>query len=216
MSSFANPDLDLLIAAVQRGDGPAIQWQLQRIHPDTPGEDGTTPLLEAIRCEQLESVDALLDGGADPNRPDFRGETPPLAAAFRGGPDMLRTVLARGGDANAQNPYTGATVLMQALRSGHQSQHVVVLEAGADPNRATRGGDTALHVAARLNAGAAILDLLEAGAMPLLRNSRGFSFQSYYFPLPGYLANERVRDERRRVIQWLKSHGIPLEAAVED
>lgn len=214
-SRFDKPEVAPLAAAVASGDAAEIRRQLATTHPDTPGADGATLLVEAIGRQKLESVEALLEGGADPNRPGGGGQTPVQAAAFVADPAFLRTVLAHGGDPNARNPITGATPLTDAILGQHQEQLTMLLAAGAAPGAADRNGDTPLHTAARTNAGAAILQLLQAGASPLAKNSGGATFQSYYFSMPRNVLNERARRERGEVVAWLKAHGVPLEAGVE-
>ncbi len=212
--AFSSPDLSALADAVQRDDAAEVRRQLERIDADTPGNDGSTLLMAAIKQGRKASAEALLEGGADPNRADPSGETPVHAAAFSGNADLLRTVLAHGGDADARNPHTGATPLMQALLSPDAKQYAVLLEAGADPNLADHNGDTPLHVAARTNHGGAILALLQAGASPLAKNGGGASFQSYYFGYNRAILNDRALAERKAVVAWLKANGVPLEANV--
>ncbi len=210
---FDNPDIAPLASAVARGDAAEIRRQLATVPPDTPGEDGATLLVEAIGRQKLESVEALLDGGADPNRPGAGGETPVHAAAFVADPAFLEMVLAHGGKPDARNPVTGATPLTDAILGQHPKQAAMLLAAGADPGAADRNGDTPLHTAARTNAGAVVLQLLRAGASPLAKNSGGATFQSYYFATPRNVLNARARAERREVVAWLKAHQVPLEAA---
>lgn len=213
--AFSNPDLSALAAAVQRDDAPEIRRQLERIDADTPGSDGSTLLMAAIRQGRTASVEALLEGGADPNRVDARGDTPVHAAAFSGKAALLRAVLAHGGDPNARNPYTGVTPLVQALLSPDARQYEVLLDAGADPGIADNNGDLPLHVAARTNNGGAILALLRKGASPLAKNSGGATFQSYYFGYNRAILNDRALGERKAVVEWLKANGVPLEASVD-
>ncbi len=212
---FNNPAVAPLADAVARGDAPEIRRHLSSIDPDTPGSDGGSLLVQAIGKGQLASVQALLEGGADPNRPVTGGETPVHAAAFAANPELLRTVLAHGGDADVRNPQTNATPLTSALLGQHPQQLQMLLDAGADPNSADRNGDTPLHVAARTNAGAAILGLLGKGAQPLAKNSGGATFQDYYFAFQRQVLNERALAERREIVAWLKAHDVPLQAKVE-
>lgn len=212
---FSNPDLSALAAAVQRDDAPEIRRQLERIDPDTPGSDGSTLLMAAIKHGRTASAEALLEAGADPNRIDARGDTPVHAAAFSGKAGLLQAVLAHGGDANARNAHTGATPLVQALLSPDAHQYAVLLEAGADPNLTDNNGDTPLHVAARTNNGGAILALLGKGASPLAKNAGGATFQSYYFGYNRAILNDRALGERKAVVEWLKANGVPLEANVD-
>lgn len=213
--AFSSPELSALSDAVDRGDAAEIRRQLERIDADAPGSDGSTLLVAAIKRGQLASVEALLEGGADPNRVDPRGDTPVHAAAFSGKADLLRAVLAHGGDPDARNRHTDATPLVQALLSPSATQYTVLLDAGADPDAADRNGDTPLHVAARTNNGGAILALLEKGASPLAKNSGGATFQSYYFGYDRAILNDRALAERKAVVDWLKANGVPLEASVD-
>ncbi|QWF19049.1 ankyrin repeat domain-containing protein [Lysobacter capsici] len=212
---FASPTLAPLADAVRNGDAAEIRRQLQSVAPDTPGADGSTLLMLAIAQGHTDSARALLEGGADPNRAGPDGKTPVHLAAFADDPELLRTVLAHGGKPDVRNTQTDATPLESALLGGNPTQLQILLDAGADPNQADRNGDTALHVAARTNAGAALLLLLERGANPLVNNSRGASFQSYYFKFPRNALNERALAERRAIVAWLKSHEVPLEASVQ-
>lgn len=213
---FTNPDLAPLADAVRRGDAPEIRRLSQQVAPDTPGSDGSTLLMEAIRRDRVASAEALLDAGADPNRVDARGETAVHAAAFTGNADLLRAVLAHGGDVDARNPHTGETPLVKALLSPNKQQYEVLLDAGADPGAADLNGETPLHVAASTNDGGAILGLLQKGASPLAEDSRGMTFQPRYFAHRRESLNQRGLDNRRRVVAWLKAHGVPLDAKVRD
>ena len=212
--AFSNPELAPLADAVGRGDAAESRRQLERVDADAPGSDGSTLLLAAIDQGRLASVEALLEGGADPNRAGPDGETAVHAAAFSGKPELLQAVLAHGGDADARNPHTGETPLMRALLSSNREQYRVLLDAGADPALADRTGDTALHFAARTNNGGAILALLDKGAPALARNSGGASFQPYYFGYNRAILSERALDHRKAVARWLRDHGVPLEAEV--
>lgn len=212
---FTNPDIAPLADAVARGDAAEIRRQLSSVDPDTPGNNGASLLVEAIGKARLESVQALLEGGADPNRPGTGGETPVHAAAFAQDPELLGAVLKHGGDPDVRNPQTGATPLASALLGQHPQQLRMLLEAGADPNLADRNDDAPLHVAARTNAGAAILALLKHGASPLARNSGGATFQDYYFAYGRGRLNARALDERREIVAWLKANAVPLGAGVE-
>lgn len=68
------------------------------------GVNGWTPLMHAIHKHQLDSVRALLDGGADVNGPGDGGENPLLMAAGYGYTDFVNVLLDRGADAKARTP----------------------------------------------------------------------------------------------------------------
>lgn len=213
--SFTNPDVAPLAAAVAQGDAAEIKRQLETVHPDTPGADNATLLVEAIRNENLVSVQALLEGSADPNRPGGGGETPMHAAAFVDDPAFLEAVLAHGGNPNVQNPVSGELPLRLAILGHNLTQMKMLLDSGADPNLADSEQDVPLHTAARTDFGQAILLLLNKGASPLAKNSSGAGFQTYYFSIPREGLNARALSERRQIVDWLKAHNVPLEAAVD-
>lgn len=126
--------------------------------PATYGElvsawGGMTPLLHAVRQGHVESVLALLDGGADINQPSGGdGTTPLLMAAINGQFDLALMLLERGAHPNAVSD-AGTSALFAVLErqwaprasyahpvEHHQQQatHLDVIEtlldADADPN----------------------------------------------------------------------------------
>jgi uncharacterized protein len=118
---------------------------------------GLTPLLHAVREGNAEATHALLDAGADINRPSAGdGTTPLLMSAINGHFDLGLELLARGADPNAASQ-AGATPLFAAINlqhhprsrypqpRAHERQEVgylgfmeALLEAGADPNARLR------------------------------------------------------------------------------
>ncbi len=213
--AFSNSTLAPLADAVVRGDVAEIKRQLVHVDPDTPGQDGATLVLVAIGAESLPATRALLEGGADPNRPGGGGETPVHAAAFVADPAFLQSVLAHGGDPNVRNPITNGTPLSRALLGPHLDNVRILLDVGANPNLGDNNHDAPLHMAARTNSGQAIMMLLEAGAAATATNSRGASFQAYYFSYPPRnVLSQRALDERGQIVEWLKTHHVALEANV--
>ena len=137
---------------------PAKKEKTRDEKPPSYGElvgrwGGLTPLLHAVRQGHDDTVAALLDAGADVDRPSTGdGTTPLLMAALNGQFDLALTLLERGASPNRGNA-AGVTPLFATLertwapRSSyahpveHQQQettHLELLErllaAGADPN----------------------------------------------------------------------------------
>ena len=62
-----------------------------------------TPLQQAIRLGDLESVSALLDAGANPNETDEYGETAVMMAVSGKSPEKLALLLSRGAEVNRRD-----------------------------------------------------------------------------------------------------------------
>ena len=76
-------------------------------------------LFEAVVAGDLERVQSLLAGGADPNPFDAEGRTPLMIAAERGEEDIVRALLARGADP-ALTDRLGEGALSKAAAHGHR------------------------------------------------------------------------------------------------
>lgn len=114
---------------------------------------GLTPLLHAVRQGHAETVDVLLQGGAEIDQPSAGdGTTPLLMAAINGQFDLALELIKRDADPNAASD-AGTTPLFAVLERvwaprasySHPVEHeqqratymevlAALLEAGADPN----------------------------------------------------------------------------------
>jgi hypothetical protein len=92
--------IDTVAAAARAGDGPQIRQLVKEGHdPNAPsGGNGWTPLLHAVHTHQNAAIAALIDAGADVNRPDGKSLTPLMMAAGYGYDDTVQLLLARGAD----------------------------------------------------------------------------------------------------------------------
>jgi uncharacterized protein len=111
--------------------------------------EGGAGLILAASRNNVEMVDRLLRGGADPKGANEYGATALYAAASENAdPAITKKLLAAGADPNA-GLMSGETPLMQAARIGNVETVRALLEAGADPNvQEKNGGQNALMWAA--------------------------------------------------------------------
>jgi uncharacterized protein len=100
---------------------------------DTVNPDGTTALHQAVRNNDLPSVEALIKRGADVKAATRYGITPMNLAAMNGNAAILRKLLDAGADPNSATP-GGETALMTAARTGSAEAVTLLLDRGATVN----------------------------------------------------------------------------------
>lgn len=105
-----------LIGAARTGDVRTIRTLAARGADmnEHGGVNDWTALENAVHKDQIESVKALLDGGADPNRTDPNGLTPLMMAAGYGYTPIVKVLLARGADTRLRDG-KGSTALDYAI-----------------------------------------------------------------------------------------------------
>jgi ankyrin repeat protein len=138
-----------LLDAAERGDRAAVVRLLARgENPNTPGPDGTTPIMYAAANNDVELVRALIKAGADVKLMNQFGTSALTEAAIIGSAPIIDQLLKAGADPNTKNP-EGESALMAVARSGKVDAARRLVEAGADVNaKETFGGQTALMWAA--------------------------------------------------------------------
>jgi len=142
---------------------------------DSRDNTGRTPLLSFMsgNVSDVDTLTALLDGGADPNLLD--GPVPYHTldyAALHGRADMADLLIAFGADMNAKDNLFGETPLHYAIAAcqfapqGHMEVAQLLIERGADVNAKDAKGLTPLDYAKRYapNAGLLQMLLVQAGA----------------------------------------------------
>ena len=135
-----------------RGGNP--NFNPEEINPPVSAKGGLTALHHAARQGYLNSVKALLDGGADVNNPGGgEGATALLTAVMNGEFDVAMLLIDRGADPNIANKSNGMTPLWSVINTQWQPRtrypqpqemerqkatYLDVVEAllkhGADPN----------------------------------------------------------------------------------
>jgi hypothetical protein len=118
---------------------PDVVLDLQGRGWNAAGDDGAAYLRSAIQRGDAETVEALLEAGADPNG----GLFPPLFIARHS--VIIRALVAAGGNVNASA--NGEPLLIWAVRSGRAEVVSALLQAGAPVNATNERGQAALAVA---------------------------------------------------------------------
>jgi len=132
-------------------------------------------LREAIRSEQCQVVELLLDVGADAGREDGDGKRAIHLAAELDNVVALKLLNRSGTTLNAVDR-NGSSALHISLSCGHRNASLLLIEAGATVNRPRRydSGETPMHAAARLGDSVIIAAALRRGAgRPDVQSSNG-------------------------------------------
>ena len=122
-------------------------------------------------------IEALLNGGAEPNAQTQSGWTPlHVAAGMNKNPAVIEALLNAGADLSARDA-NGRTPLHVAARMNENPWMIkALLNGGAEPNAQTQSGSTPLHVAAGMNKNPAVIEaLLNASAEPNERDADGWT-----------------------------------------
>ncbi len=173
-----------LLQAVGSGDERRVRALLNAgVKPDDPN-DARSALVQAITsfngatlyCN-VGVVKALLDHGADPNRPDPRIGALPLHDALEvGDADCARIIKDAGARIDALD-YKGHTILAAATSAAARTGNIAVVDLvigwGVDANARDRDGATALHQAVWGNSSQIVKALLDRGLDPCVKNGIG-------------------------------------------
>ena len=122
-------------------------------------------LIDAVRAQDTEAVEALLRTSADVNVPAADGATALHWAAYHDALPVADLLLRAGADVDAANDY-GVTPLSLACDNGSPEMVTRLLEAGAVADAALSTGETPLMTCSRTGSVDAVRALLDAGANP--------------------------------------------------
>jgi ankyrin repeat protein len=123
-----------LLDAAESGDrARALQLLAKGANPNTPGPDGTTPIMWASANDDVDLVRALIKAGADVKLKNQFGTSALTEAAIIGSAPIIDALLKAGADANTKNP-EGETPLLAVARAGRVDAAKLLLDAGANVN----------------------------------------------------------------------------------
>jgi hypothetical protein len=133
-----------LFAAIEKGDQSQVKALLEKgADVNIKSEFGETPLIEAIRSDNIVIIRLLLEKGANLNARDDVGLTPFFAAIKSGSIDITKLLLKKGADVNARDN-SGKTPLMLAAERGNLDIAKALLDRGAKINAKNLYGYTAI------------------------------------------------------------------------
>lgn len=167
------PKLAALIAAIRSAPRPAAERLLKAnpelLHAQDPA--GSTLLHHAAGFGTLETMQWLIDSGAEVNAKNRRGSTPLHWSA----PDeaKVRLLLARGASLNAKQGDNRTPLYLAAMLGNGHSILRLLLEKGADPNIKTSNGRTPLMAAASRGDEKAMRMLIDAKAAVEAKDNAG-------------------------------------------
>lgn len=116
---------------------------LRQTDVDATNARGENALMLAALHGDLPTVKALLERGAEPNKPDW---TPLHYAAAGGHSDVVRLLLENSAFIDAESP-NRSTPLMMAVRQKQPTVARLLVEEGADPTLRSESGWTAAEYA---------------------------------------------------------------------
>ncbi|XP_063151082.1 cyclin-dependent kinase 4 inhibitor B-like [Candoia aspera] len=116
-------------------------------------------LASAAARGDLETVERLLESGADPNAANVFGRTP-IQVMKMGSPKVAELLLQRGADPNRPDPSTGATPAHDVARGGFLDTLKILYHWGARFDQLDRWGHFPLDLA-RENGQNHVVDFLQ-------------------------------------------------------
>lgn len=138
---------------LEEGDKEVIDlFARANFNVNTTAEDGTAPLLIALKRGLTIVAQILINAGADPNAKDRLGLTPLLVACGKpttGYKNTVELLLMKGAHLNVHDPL-GNTPLLLSISGGTPDIAALLIERGADVLARRRDGESAITLARKL------------------------------------------------------------------
>ncbi len=136
--------------------------------PNTPTEDGQTPLIVSIKLGSSKTTRVLASAkGLDIDRTNLQDESPLMLAAFNGNLELTKYLVSQGAEVNKP----GWSPLHYAATKGHIDIMQFLLSESAYIDAESPNGTTPLMMAAKFGTLGAVKLLLDEGADPTIRNN---------------------------------------------
>lgn len=156
--------------AITQRDAQAVIKLLDRgMDVNTVNREGDTLLIQAVRNDMPELLDALLQRRARLNFRNRHGETALSIAAFTGNMAYVQRIVESGAQVN----FFGWPPITYAAFNNHPAIIEYLIKKGAEVNAKTENGSTALYLAARNGYTEVVKLLLRYDADPTIANQYG-------------------------------------------
>ena len=159
--------------------------------PNILTQNGSTPLLKALKAKNPQLTKKLLDHGADPNISDKAHETPLHRASGRLDNGSLKLLLQYGANPNAKTK-AGETPLMRATYADNHEAVDILISEGALVDSPNKHGITAIHNA--------INTKKTEVAIKMLQNSKHINAQDKYLNTYLHYAARKRNNELVKVL----------------
>lgn len=139
---------------------------------------GYTALIKAAEAGKNDTVELLLQRGANPEIGERYHLTGMMVAAMRGCTDTIAILLENGASVDTKSK-AGRTALMYAAGRGQVKAAAFLLEAGAGINEVAENKKTPLIIAAQAGEAEMVNFLLEQGAIPVIQDKDGWTAETW-------------------------------------
>ena len=159
----SNSGTNVMTAAIMSNDAKCLQEILQSgCDIMFRQKDGYTALHHSCRyTRSVQTVEALLDLGADINARTVLGHTPLMIAAFNKRTAIAKLLIDHKADLNLQSK-KGECALHYAIMAGDHAIMRYLLEQRADHRLKTKDGETIQHFTARRNGDRDLIRVLQS------------------------------------------------------
>lgn len=214
-----------LTHACGRGNTSMVELLMEH-GADVNPSGGFAPLMGAVRGQQVELTEWLLEEGADPNTVSMYGNTALMEAAQGENADaeiIVAMLIEAGAKVNARGA-EGKTALMWAMMWAPPTVVRRLLDLGADVRIKDKDGSTALMLAVEDSSVEVVAMLVKGGAKVNARNSEGKSalMCAARFARPAAVrllldqgADVRMKDKDGSTVLMIAAQGYSEESRVE-